>query len=237
MKNDGKIKEIEQKWLNINNNKNQNNYIKSIIWIICGLGVTLKYTIPSLFFGFIIGIILAIICVSKKSKFLHIIASIYISIIRGTPLLLQLSFAYFILPQILHINTSVFFSGVLVLSLNSAAYIAEIIRGGFNAIDRGQTEAALSLNLSSFQLYKDILLPQVFRNCFPSFINESIMLIKESSLLSILGELDIMKRSTLVSAEYYNYFIPLITAGVAYFIICYSLERVAKYYEKRVLIY
>jgi len=167
------------------------------------------------------------------SRILFFLSRAYVSIIRGTPLLLQMSFVYFGLSKILGVNLSVFTSAVIALSFNSAGYVIEIIRSGIRAIDAGQFDACKSLNLSKYQAIKDIYIPQVVHNIFPALINEFISIIKESSIVSIFGGFEIMKRTNLVIAEYYSYFTPLVVAGLSYYIMTFSLELLAHWWEKR----
>ena len=237
LKKDGTIDKILEKWTNkyisqtIKQAKKQ-QYINSLFYIAKGSLITIQYSIVSIFCGLIIALFLSLLSYSG-SKFLLCIAKIYISIIRGTPLLLQMSFVYFGLSKILGVNLSIFTSAVIALSFNSAAYVAEIIRSGVRSIDKGQFDACRSLNLTKFQAIKDVYIPQIVHNIFPALINEFIALIKESSIVSIFGGLEIMKRTNLVIAEYYSYFIPLAIAGLSYYIMTFTLEMLAYFYEKR----
>jgi polar amino acid transport system permease protein len=107
------------------------------------------------------------------------------------------------------------------------------MRGGFNAFDKKQIEACIALNLTKFQMYKDIILPQILRNTTPMLINEFSSLIKESSILSIFGVEEIMMKSNMIIAETYDYYTPIISAAFLYYIICFGLERIGKYFEKK----
>ena len=167
------------------------------------------------------------------NKLLFYIARSYVSIIRGTPLLLQMSLVYFGLSKFTGINLSVFFACVIAMSLNSAAYLTEIIRSGVRSIDAAQFEACKSLNIPKYLAIKDIYIPQVVHNIFPALINEFIALIKESSMASVLGGYEIMKNTNIVIAEYYSYFTPLIVAGISYYIMTFTLEMFAHWWEKR----
>ena len=213
-------------------NQGRKSYNKALIGITKGIPMALALTFCSVFFGTIISIVLVMMRYSKI-KVLSIFSKCYISVVRGLPILLQMSVVFFILPIILKIEIPVFAAGVISLSFCSAAYLAEIIRSGINAIDEEQFEACKSLNMSKIQMMKDVIAPQVFINSLPAFINEIAAIIKDTSLLSGYGAYEIMKRSNLVTADYYTYFAPLCVAGLSYYALTFSLERLAKFFEKR----
>jgi len=207
-------------------------FLPSILFIIKGISVTLQFSVISVFFGLIIGILLAILKISKKS-WLRLTSNLYTSIFRGTPLLIQLSIIYFALPNLIGIKLSIFFAGIVTFSLNSGAYVSEIIRAGINSVDKGQFEAAKALGIPPILMMKDIILPQAIKNILPSLINELINLIKESALISIIGGMDLMKRAQLVSAETYDYFMPMLTAAIIYYILVLIISRFGKIVEKK----
>lgn len=203
-----------------------------IYFIIEGTLITLKYSITAVFFGSIIGIFLAILKVSK-SKLLRLFADGYTSIFRGTPLLIQLSIIYFGLPSLIGVKLSVFVAGVIAFSLNSGAYVSEIVRAGINSVDKGQFEAAKALGIPPVLIMKDIILPQAIKSILPSLINELINLIKESALISTVGEMDLMRRAQIVSTETYVFFTPMLTAGFVYYILVLLVSNIGKFLEKR----
>lgn len=205
----------------------------SVLFIAQGVIVTLKYTMVAVICGFIIGLGLAI-CKFVHFKPLNLFANAYTSVFRGTPLLIQLSLIYYAAPQLLDIKLSMFSAGVLAFSLNSGAYVSEIIRAGIKSIDKGQFEAAASLGVPFNLCMKDIILPQAIRKMLPSLVNEFINLIKESAIISIIGEMDLMRRAQLIAAEKYVYFSPMITAAICYYILVLMLARVAVKLEKKV---
>lgn len=211
------------------------DYLPSIYFIIQGVIVTLKYSIVSVLLGLIIGSLLAI-CKVSNSKILRLFANFYTSIFRGTPLLIQLSIIYFALPGLIGLKLSVFVAGVIAFSLNSGAYVSEIIRAGINSVDKGQFEVAKSLAIPDNLMMKDIILPQAIRNILPSLVNELINLIKESAIISMIGEMDLMRRAQLVSAETYSYFVPMLIAACCYYIMVIIISNLAKILEKRLLI-
>jgi polar amino acid transport system permease protein len=209
------------------------NLVNNILYIVKGTLVTLEYSIISVFFGLIIGILLSILKTSN-SKIGKIISNIYTSIFRGTPLLIQLSFIYFCIPQLFGIRLSVFVAGILAFSLNSGAYISEIIRAGIESVDKGQIEASKALSIPKYNMVKDIIMPQAIRNILPALMNELINMLKESAIISFLGEYDLMKRAQIVAAEQYTYFFPMIIAALCYYIMVVLLTFLSSILEKKI---
>ena len=192
-------------------------FLPHLYFILKGVTVTLKYSVISVFLGLIIGTILAFLKVIDL-KILRLAAHAYTSIFRGTPLLIQLTIIYFGLPGLIGLKLSVFAAGVIAFSLNSGAYVSEIIRAGIESVDRGQVEAAKALGVSPVLRMKDIILPQAFRSILPALVNELINLVKESCLISVIGEMDLMRRAQVVSAETYTFFTPMLTAAATYYV-------------------
>jgi His/Glu/Gln/Arg/opine family amino acid ABC transporter permease subunit len=204
-------------------------------YIIQGIRLTLQYTIIGLVGGFLLAIPLLFAKLSRH-KALRALSIGYTSIFRGTPLLVQLCIVYYGLPNLTDVHLPAFVAASLTFSLNSAAYVSEILLGGVRAIDAGQEQAARALGLSRMQIMRHILLPQTFRNVAPSLMNEMIDLLKESSLVSIIGEADIMRRAQIVSAQNYNYMTPLLIAAACYYVLVILLSQGVKwtnYYLKR----
>ncbi len=204
----------------------------SVPYILGGIPVTLSYTIVSVCLGFIWGALLAF-CKVGHIPPLRWFADFYTSIFRGTPLLLQLILIYHASPQVIGYKFSFWEAGILTFTLNSGAYLSEHIRGGINSVDKGQMEAALSLGISYPLIMKDIILPQAIRTILPSLVNESIDLLKESALISVIGGADILWRANEVAAEKYAYFEPLIVAGLLYYILVMILTTGARLLEKK----
>lgn len=202
-----------------------------VFYIAKGIGVTLQYTILPIILGLLLGTLLVLMKMSS-SKTLNGMASSYISVIRGTPLLLQLSVVYFAIPGLTGYNISAFAAGVIAFSCNSAAYIAEIIRAGINAVDKGQFEAAYALGVPHKRMMLDIILPQAIRNILPSLVNEGIAMIKESSIIAIIGEGDLMRRAQVVSAEQYTYMAPLLVAAACYYLLVMILSQLGQKLER-----
>jgi len=201
---------------------------KWIPYIFGGLNVTLLIALVAAIFGVTLGIMIVL---AQKNKYTSKLAFIYIDIFRGTPLLLQLSIVYFAVPQILDrvfngsfgfdldFTLSGLIAAFITFSLNSGAYISEIIRSGINSIDKGELEAAKALGISKFHTYKDIILPVAFKNSFPALMNEFVTLVKESSIVSVIGIQDLMRRQQIVTSQTYMYFEPLIIIGIIYYVV------------------
>lgn len=201
-------------------------------FILEGLKVTLSIVVVSLFLGFILGILLTL-CKISVFKPLIWLADFYTSIFRGTPLVLQLLIIYFGLPQLLGFQIDQYWAAVAAFSLNSAAYVSEIIRAGINAIDKGQKEAAVALGIPYAKMMKDLLLPQAFKNISPALVNETITLTKESAIVTVIGLGDVMRRAYQAGAVTYNYLEPLIFAGLIYYVIVLILTFVGKSVERK----
>lgn len=196
-----------------------------------GLGWTLLIALLAVVFGVILG---SVLCFMKKAKIklLKALAGIYIEIIRGTPLLLQIYIVYFGLNSF-GIKLNAFTSAIIALSLNSAAYVAEIIRSGIEAVDKGQMEAARSLGMTSKMAMINIILPQAIKNILPAIGNEFVAVIKESSMASVIGVAEIMYASKIVTGATYRSMEPLIVAAIFYFILTFTLGRLMGYLERR----
>ena len=199
----------------------------SSVWI------TLKFTFFSTILGFLGGFILALITLSKKYVYVKL-AEIYISIFRGTPLLVQLMLIYFATPQLTSFTISALQAGVLAFGLNSAAYISEVLRGGILSVDRGQWEGAMSLGVPKHKMLLDIILPQAIKNALPSLVNESIMLLKDSSLVSVIGVADTLRWADLIQAKTFRAFEAFIVAATVYYILVMALNAFGRYLERRV---
>ncbi|MCU0565931.1 MAG: amino acid ABC transporter permease [Oculatellaceae cyanobacterium Prado106] len=206
--------------------------VPSIPFILGGIGATLQFTALSALLGFIWGTILSLFKIAGW-KPLKLFADFYTSVFRGTPLLLQLALVYYASPQLTGYTISALEAGVVTFALNSAAYTSETIRGGILAVDRGQSEAAKSLGIPYKLMMGDVILPQAFKNILPALVNESIALLKDSSLVSTVGVLDLMRRGQVVAAEKFVYFEPLIFIGLIYYILVMGLSWIGKTLEVR----
>ncbi len=198
---------------------------QNLLFIGQGMVLTLLLLIGGLGLGLLLGTFLAI---SRHLNWFKSIINRFISLVRGTPLILQLSFVYFALPQLLGLNLTVLTAGILTFGLNSSAYIAEILRAGIEHIPNGQFEAAKTLEIPAFYVWKDIILPQVLKNILPALINESIALLKETALISTIGGMDLMRKAQALAAEQFSYFLPLCIAGLYYYGFVVLIEYLSK---------
>ena len=198
-----------------------------------GLGTTLLLALVSVAVGCLIGALVAIMRLSK-SKVLGGIATVYTEIIRDTPLLLQLYFFYFLLPDLLPaLRLSKFTCIAIALIFNSGAYMSEIFRSGIQSIDRGQTEAARSLGLSASQTMTRIVLPQAFKNVLPAMCNEFVAITKETSLASTFYVGDLMTQYQTISGKTYLVIEPLVIIGVIYFVVTFTMSKLIAVLERR----
>ncbi|MFR9020057.1 MAG: ABC transporter substrate-binding protein/permease [Fusobacterium sp.] len=197
-----------------------------------GLIISLKFTVLSAIAGITLGTILALIKVSKI-KFLQIFANIYTSLFRGTPLLVQLFLVYFATPQLIGYKIPTLNAAVITFGLNSAAYVSEILRGGIQSIDKGQYEAAIALGIPYYKMMKDIIIPQAIKVVLPGLVNEMIALLKESSLVSTIGVIDMMRASQTVMNITYLAFEPFIIVALMYYILVMILTSFANILEGR----
>lgn len=197
-----------------------------------GMRYTLLLAFLTVFMGTVLGTLLAL---AKMGKFkpVKFIATAYIEIMRGTPLLLQLYLFYFLVPQMLPWEPSKFTCVCTALVLNSTAYVSEIIRAGIQAVDPGQMEAARSLGLNTSQAMKKVILPQALRNILPALGNEFVTDIKETSLASTFFLGDLMTTYRTINGALYMTLEPLIIVGFIYFVLTFSLSKLIGLYERR----
>ncbi|MDR2807300.1 MAG: amino acid ABC transporter permease [Puniceicoccales bacterium] len=194
-----------------------------------GVALTLALLLGSLSIGVALGVLFSILRYSGISR---LFINGIISVLRGTPLILQLSFVYFIVPSILGFKLNVLSAGIIAFGINSAAYIAEIVRAGIESLPQGQFEAAKTLEIPTFYMWRDIILPQVIANIFPAMVNEVIALLKETALIAIIGGMDIMRKAQIIAAEQYDYFMPLCIAGIYYYTLVLFIEFLGRRVEK-----
>lgn len=199
------------------------NFIKDdrYLWLLDGLKTTLIITVFAVIVGQIIGFLVAIIrSAHDKSgsfKILNAICRVYLTVIRGTPTMIQLLIMNFVIFGAVSINKIIV--GGLAFGINSGAYVAEIVRSGIMSIDQGQTEAGRSLGLNFSQTMRLIIIPQAFKNVLPALVNEFIVLIKETSIIGYIGMMDLTKGAMLIQSRTYNAFWPLMAAAAIYLVI------------------
>lgn len=206
--------------------------LPSLPFILEGIKVTLKIVSLAAVLGFILGIILSLLKISKI-KPLGWFADIYTSIFRGTPLVLQLMIIYFGSPQLFGYQIDGYLAAIISFGLNSAAYISEIIRAGIMAVDKGQGEAAMALGVPYRSMMLNIILPQALKNILPALMNEFITLTKESAIVTTIGVMDIMRRAYQVGADKFLFLEPLLLAGIIYYIMVITLTFLGKAVEWR----
>ena len=218
------------------------NFIEKERWktIITGLWVTIRLTVLALLLGIIIGFIVAFIrCTYIKTakhgivlKILNGISGAYLSVIRGTPVVVQIMIIYFVI--FLPIGfTNKFFASVICFGLNSGAYVAEIVRGGIMSIDNGQMEAGRSLGFNYLKTMYYIVFPQAFKAVLPSLANEFVVLLKETSVAFYIGLGDLMYAGNAIRAATYSAFMPLVTVAIIYFVMVLVLSKLVGLLERR----
>lgn len=210
-------------------NSNQDGWLVYWPYFWDGIKTTLLISAVAIVFGVILGIILALMRISGI-KVLSGIATAYVEFVRGTPLMIQVLFMFLGVGGIF--GWSTLQAGLVAVSLNSAAYISEIIRGGIQAVDKGQTEAARSLGLNYWTTMRKVVFPQSLRSIWPSLGNEFITLIKESSIVSTIGVAELTFQTRAVTSLTYQGVVPLIISMVLYFIMTYGLSLILKAYER-----
>ena len=211
-----------------------------------GLGNTLMIALMAAIIGVILGVVFALInYVNKKTgklKPLAFISNLYITIVRGTPVVLQLMIMYFLVFvswnfKVMIGDFKLMDSGLLIgaitFGLNSAAYVAEIARAGFEAVDDGQREAGRSLGLSTAQTMWYIIIPQALRNCLPPLFNEFITLVKETAIVGYVGIYDLGKIPGLIQSRTFDYLFPLLIAAILYLAVVLVLTRILRVLEKK----
>lgn len=197
-----------------------------------GIKITILISLIGVALGSILGAFVALMKLSKI-KIISWIASIYIEILRGTPMLVQVFIVFFGITAALGLDISALVCGTIALVINSSAYIAEIIRAGINAVDKGQMEAARSLGLNYRQTMKSVIMPQAIKNILPALGNEFVTLIKESSIVSTIGVGEIMFNAQVVQGISFDPFTPLLVAAALYFILTFVLTRIMNMIEGR----
>ena len=199
-----------------------------------GLLFTLEISIISVVLGMSLGILVGLLQTHKKvPKWIQMLCKGYVSIIRGTPIFVQLLLMYFGIPQILPIELSAFQAGIITLTLNAGGYVAEIVRAGLNAVPKGQWEACKALGYSDIQTLKSVIMPQAMMTMLPALGNELIIQIKESSVLMILGVPELTKVSKeLASSELKPMEIYLL-AGALYYVLTGTVSALLKVLERR----
>ncbi|MGE7906953.1 amino acid ABC transporter permease [Peribacillus sp. NPDC094092] len=198
-----------------------------------GLQVTLYIFVIAIILGFLIGLLVALLRLAPI-KVLNWIAKVYVDAIRGTPFIVQLFFIYFGVNSLNLISLDSTTAGIITVAINAGAYFAEIIRAGIQSIDKGQTEAARSIGFTGTQTMRYVVLPQAFRRMLPTITNQSIISLKDTSLLSVIGIADLTQQGQIQASATFEAFKIWLAVGVIYFIIIYLLTLIANFIERRV---
>ncbi len=212
-------------------------YVKGFLVALQGVPVTVGVTLIAMVTGVVLGLVLALMKMSRI-KVLTALASLYIEIIRGTPLIVQALIMAYGLPQLLQSSGISFrwpyliIPAVIVCGLNSAAYVAEVIRSGIQAVDKGQMEAARSIGMTKGQAMKLIVIPQALKIVLPAFGNEFVSLIKETSVLSYVGVVEILRKGALWNAATFNTFEAYIGVALVYMLLTIPTSKLVKRLEK-----
>jgi polar amino acid transport system permease protein len=204
----------------------------SLPFLLQGAWVTLRVTVLSLVFGILLGTLVALARMSPL-RWLSRLTLGYIELLRGTPLLVQIFLIFFGIPQLTQQQINEFVAGVIAFSINSSAYVAEILRAGIQSIPKGQREAALSLGFSPTQTLRYVILPQAFTRVIPPLVNEGITLLKNSSLLSAIAVVELTRAGQLISARTFRPFEMYLAVSLIYLVMTLVLSWVARRLEAR----
>lgn len=213
------------------------NFIQDGRWLslLSGLKVTIIVTLQALFLGVIIGFLVAIVRSyhdkTGKLKILDVICRVYLTVIRGTPTMIQILIMYLVVFGSSSLD-SIYIGGIA-FGINSGAYVAEIVRSGIMSIPEGQTEAGRSLGLNYRQTLSLIIIPQAFKNVLPALVNEMIVLIKETAIIGYIGEQDLTKAAMIIQSRTFDAFMPLLAAAVIYLALVMLLTFFMNKLERR----
>lgn len=203
------------------------------LYLVAAMGKTMELTLLSLVFASVIGLFIGLLNVSKN-KILNTIANVYIDCIRGVPLIVLAFFVYFGIPMALGIRLNALVAGIISLSLNAGAYMAEIVRAGIQSVDKGQMEAARSLGLPYGLAMRKVVLPQAIKTMIPSFINQFIITLKDTSILSVIGFPELVKAGQIVIARNFETFRMWAIIAIMYLIVITTLSKIARALERKV---
>lgn len=204
------------------------------VWpsLLKGLGVTVQLTILSLLIAIVLGMVTCFFKISKLG-ILNFLATVYVDLIRGTPLMVQAFFLYFGITKTMGFKIGSFAAGVIVLSLNAGAYLSEIFRSGINAVNKGQMEAARSLGLPYHKAMTKVVLPQAIRIVIPSVVNQFIITLKDTSIISVIGTKELMMNSQLIVSRNFRGFEVYGIAAIMYFVVIFALTKISIVIERR----
>ena len=209
----------------------------SFLWayrwlILTGLGVTIAYTVGTILLGLVIGLVTGLLRLSRNPMITAPLVA-YVEIFRCTPLLVQIVWFYYALPVVLGIDIPAHVAAVLVLSLYTGAFYAEIIRGGVNSIERGQWDAARAIGMRRRQVMRHVILPQAVKRMIPPFMNQSIIQLKNTSLVSTIAVADLLYQGTIITAATYRPLEVYTMVAIIYFLVLFPLTLAAQQVERR----
>jgi len=207
-----------------------------------GAGITLLVSMVGTVLGFLIGIIVGVIrtipAPERKIKrifvkFINVMLFVYIELFRGTPMIVQAMVIYYGSALAFGVNMNRLYAAIIIVSINTGAYMAEIIRGGILSVDKGQFEAAHAIGMTHFQTMISIILPQAIRNILPSIGNEFVINIKDTSVLNVISVTELYFQTKSVSGNNFRYFESFFVACVLYFIMTFTVTRILRYIERK----
>ena len=213
-------------------NFDMNLVVNSFPLLLIGAGVTIQITVLSTAIGFVIGLIVGVARISHLRP-LRMLAEVYVEFFRGTPLLVQIFLFYFALPVITGQRIDPFIAAISACGINSGAYVAEIFRAGIQSVDEGQMEAGRSLGMTWLQTMRYIIVPQAFKRVIPPLGNEFIAMLKDSSLVSVIGFEELTRRGQLIIAKTYGSFEIWMSVAVIYLVMTLTISRFVAYLERR----
>ena len=213
-------------------NFDMNLVVNSFPLLLIGAGVTIQITVLSTAIGFVIGLVVGVARISHLRP-LRLLAEVYVEFFRGTPLLVQIFLFYFALPVITGQRIDPFIAAISACSINSGAYVAEIFRAGIQSVDEGQMEAGRSLGMTWLQTMRYIIVPQAFKRVIPPLGNEFIAMLKDSSLVSVIGFEELTRRGQLIIAKTYGSFEIWMSVAVIYLVMTLTISRFVAYLERR----
>ena len=206
--------------------------VQAMPLLLTGAAVTVQITALSVLIGIIIGLFVGIARISTYHV-VHLIAAVYVDFLRGTPLLVQIFLVYFALPVVTGQRIDPFVAAIAACSINSSAYVAEIFRAGIQSIDAGQMEAGRSLGMTWAQTMRYIIVPQAARRVIPPLGNEFIALLKDSSLVSVIGFEELTRRGQLIIARTYASLEIWLCVAIIYLVMTVSISRLVAWLERR----
>ena len=215
------------------------NFFDVLPKLIPGAVTTLGLTVCGVGIGILIGLIMALMKMGRN-RVLKLIDNVYIEVLRGTPLYVQIFLFHYGVASVVgelffdgKFSFPILVTGIVVLSLNSGAYVAEIFRAGIQGVDKGQVEAARSLGMTHKQAMRLVILPQAFKLVIPPLGNEFVMLLKDTSLLAAIGLTEIMKRGQIYTSVHIQPFPTYIAVALVYLVLTFSFTRIINWYERR----